>query len=150
RRRGRRSSRTRSPGRCGWGRSPGYVSLSLRSVHNTYAPGQTPTFELTAKNSSGTDCKVDLGPKSAVLTISKADGSTDYWSSDDCPKTAGNLLYRVPAGSAITYTVRWDRKPSAPQCATPPAGSAGAGTYLVEAKVPGYGKLQTSFVLSAD
>ncbi|WP_030177425.1 hypothetical protein [Streptomyces sp. NRRL S-813] len=128
----------------------GAVSLSLRSVHNTYAPGQTPTFELTAKNSSGTDCKVDLGPKSAVLTISKADGSTDYWSSDDCPKTAGNLLYRVPAGSAITYTVRWDRKPSAPQCATPPAGSAGAGTYLVEAKVPGYGKLQTSFVLSAD
>ncbi|MER6980357.1 hypothetical protein ABT317_26150 [Streptomyces carpinensis] len=126
------------------------VSLSLRSVHNTYGPGQTPTFELTAKNSSGTDCKVDLGPKAAVVTISKADSNTDYWSSDDCPKTAGSLLYRVPAGSGITYTVRWDRKPSAPQCATPPAGSAGAGTYLVEAKVPGYGKLQTSFVLSAD
>jgi hypothetical protein len=128
----------------------GAVTLTLRSVHNSYAPGQTPTFELAAKNTSGSDCKVGLGPKTAVVTISQATGSDSYWSSDDCPKTAGTLLYRVPAGSSITYTVRWDRKPSAPRCATPPAGSAGAGTYLVQAKVPGHGKLQTSFVLSAD
>ncbi|MFB7599258.1 hypothetical protein [Streptomyces sp. NPDC056160] len=131
--------------------TPTAVRLSLRSVRNTYAPGETPAFELAAKNSSGTDCKVDLGPKSAVVTVSQADSSGSYWSSADCPKTAGSLLYRVPAGSGITSTVRWDRKPSAPRCATPPAGSAGLGkTYLVEAKVPGYGKLQTSFVLSAD
>ncbi|MET8246780.1 hypothetical protein ABZV31_21570 [Streptomyces sp. NPDC005202] len=126
------------------------VKLTLRSVHNSYGPGRTPTFELTAKNSSGSDCKVDLGPKAAVVTITQAGSSDDYWSSADCPRTAGSLLYRVPAGSSIKYTVEWDRKPSAPQCATPPAGSAGAGTYLVEAKVPGFAKLQTSFVLSAD
>ncbi|MFI1289289.1 hypothetical protein ACH4VM_12470 [Streptomyces sp. NPDC020792] len=126
------------------------VKLTLRSVHNSYGPGQTPVFELTAANSSGSDCKVDLGPKSAVVTISQAASSSAYWSSADCPTTAGSRLYRVPAGSAITYTVRWDRKPSAPQCATPPAGSAGAGTYLVEAKTPGYAKQRTSFVLSED
>ncbi|MFI9605179.1 hypothetical protein ACIHCX_36115 [Streptomyces sp. NPDC052043] len=128
----------------------GAVKLTLRSVHNSYGPGQTPEFELTAVNSSGGDCKVDLGPKSAVVTISQAESSAAYWSSADCPGTAGSRLYRVPAGSDITYTVRWDRKPSAPQCATPPAGSARAGTYLVEAKVPGYAKLRTSFVLSED
>jgi hypothetical protein len=128
----------------------GAITLTLRSVHNSYAPGQQPTFELAAKNTSSSDCKVDLGPSTAVVTISQAAGSDSYWSSADCPKTAGTLLYRVPAGSSITYTVRWDRKPSAPRCATPPAGSAGAGTYLVQAKVPGHGKLQTSFVLSAD
>ncbi|WP_172632893.1 hypothetical protein [Streptomyces sp. 6-11-2] len=126
------------------------VKLTLRSVRNSYGPGQTPVFELTAANSSGSDCKVDLGPKSAVVTISQAESSSAYWSSADCPTTAGSRLYRVPAGSAITYTVRWDRKPSAPQCATPPAGSAGAGTYLVEAKAPGYAKQRTSFVLSED
>ncbi|MFB7737326.1 hypothetical protein ACFC08_23670 [Streptomyces sp. NPDC056112] len=126
------------------------VKLTLRSVHNSYGPGQTPVFELIATNSSGSDCKVDLGPKSAVVTISQAESSSAYWSSADCPTTAGSRLYRVPAGSAITYTVRWDRKPSAPQCATPPAGSAGAGTYLVEAKAPGYAKQRTSFVLSED
>ncbi|GHF76688.1 hypothetical protein [Streptomyces griseosporeus] len=130
--------------------TPGAVSLSLNSVRNTYAPDQTPTFRLVAKNSSGSDCKVDLGPRSAVVTITQAGGDDPYWSSSDCPKGAGRLLYRVPAKSSITYLVKWDRKPSAPECGTPPAGSAKPGTYLVEAKAPGYAKTQTSFVLAAD
>lgn len=126
------------------------VTLTLRSVHNTYSPDQTPTFQLVAKNSSANDCKIDLGPKSAVLTITQAGSDDDYWSSADCPRLSGSLLYRVPAGSSTTYTVAWDRKASAPECATPSAGAAGAGTYLVEAKAPGFEKAQTSFVLSAD
>ncbi|MEH0576679.1 MULTISPECIES: hypothetical protein [Streptomyces] len=128
----------------------GVVTLSLRSVQNVYSPDRTPTFQLIAKNSSGSDCKVDLGPKTAVLTITKAGADDDYWSSADCPKASGSLLYRVPAGDSFTYTLKWDRKPSAPECATPPAGTAGAGTYLVEAKAPGFAKAQTSFVLKAD
>ncbi|PKW08495.1 hypothetical protein SAMN05428944_4394 [Streptomyces sp. 1222.5] len=130
--------------------SAGSLVLSLRSLHNSYSPDQTPTFELTAKNSASEDCKVDLGPKNAVLTITPADGDDAYWSSDDCPKGAGSLLFRVTAGKSITYTVTWDRKPSAAHCATPPAGSAKAGTYLLEAKAPGLTKTQASFVLSAD
>ncbi|MFD5158125.1 hypothetical protein ACFWMJ_08635 [Streptomyces hawaiiensis] len=126
------------------------VKFSLRSRHNSYDPEQTPTFLLTARNVSGSDCKIDLGPKNAVFTIAPASSDDDYWSSEDCPKAAAHQLYRVAAGSGITYTVKWDRKPSAPECATPPAGSAGAGTYLVEAKAPGFAKVQTSFVLSAD
>ncbi|MBX9363774.1 hypothetical protein [Streptomyces sp. WAC04114] len=126
------------------------VKFSLRSRHNTYDPEQTPTFLLTARNVSGSDCKIDLGPKNAVFTIAPASSDDDYWSSKDCPKTAAHQLYRVAAGSGITYTLKWDRKPSAPECATPPAGSAGSGTYLVEAKAPGFAKVQTSFVLSAD
>ncbi|WP_078902710.1 MULTISPECIES: hypothetical protein [Streptomyces] len=128
----------------------GAVRLSVRSLHNAYDPGQTPTLLLTATNTSAGDCKVDLGPKNAVLTITQADADDPYWSSADCPRTAGNLVYRAPAKSSITYTVKWDRKPSAPQCATPPAGSAGAGTYLVEVKAPGYATAQTSFVLEND
>ncbi|CCK28397.1 hypothetical protein BN159_4018 [Streptomyces davaonensis JCM 4913] len=126
------------------------VKLTVRSARNTYDPGETPTLELTATNSSGGDCKVDLGPKNAVLTITQADSDEDYWSSEHCPKTAGNLIFRVAADSSVTYTVKWDRKPSAPECATPPAGSAGAGTYLVEATTPGFAKAQTSFVLEKD
>ncbi|MER5213317.1 hypothetical protein ABT063_22745 [Streptomyces sp. NPDC002838] len=126
------------------------VQLTVGSLHNRYSPGQTPTLELTAKNSSANDCKVDLGPKNAVLTITRAGADDDYWSSADCPKVSDSLVFRVPAGSSITYSVPWDRKPSAPQCATPPAGSAGAGTYLVEAKTPGFGTAQASFVLDSD
>lgn len=126
------------------------VKLTVRSQRNAYAPGQPPTLLLTATNSSGSDCKVDLGPKNAVLTITPADSDDTYWSSADCPATAGNLVYRAPAGSSITYTVKWDRKPSAPHCATPSPGSAGAGTYLVEVKAPGYATVQASFVLEND
>ncbi|KOV68469.1 hypothetical protein ADK64_07995 [Streptomyces sp. MMG1121] len=126
------------------------VALSLKSLHNSYSPDQTPAFELTAKNSSSADCKIDLGPKNAVLTITSSAASTAYWSSADCPKGAAALEFRVPAGQSITYTVKWDRKPSAPQCATPTAGSAKPDTYLLEAKTPGFGTVQTSFVLSAD
>ncbi|MFF0889771.1 hypothetical protein [Streptomyces sp. NPDC003456] len=130
--------------------TPGAVKLSLRSRHNTYDPEQTPTFLLTARNVSDDDCKIDLGPKSAVFTISQADSDDDYWSSKDCPKSAARQVFRVPSDDGITYTVKWDRKPSAAECATPPAGSAKPGTYLVEAKAPGFAKVQTSFVLSAD
>ncbi|WP_416981618.1 hypothetical protein [Streptomyces sp. T028] len=126
------------------------VKLSLRSVRNSYSPDETPTFRLIATNSSGSDCKVDLGPKTAVLTITQAGGDDDYWSSADCPKVSGSLLYRVPAGESFTYTLTWDRKPSAAECATPPAGVAGTGTYLVEARAPGFATAQTSFVLAAD
>ncbi|QTE00072.1 hypothetical protein S1361_22230 [Streptomyces cyanogenus] len=128
----------------------GAVTLGLRSVHNSYSPDQTPTFELSAKNSSSADCKVDLGPKKAVLTITPADGDDTFWSSADCPEGPGSLVFRVPAGKSITYTVKWDRTPSAAHCATPSGGSAKPGTYLLEAKAPGFGKAQASFVLSAD
>lgn len=130
--------------------TPNYVKLTLKSVHNAYAPDERPTIQLIAKNTSGSDCKVDLGPKNTVLTITQAGSDDDIWASDDCPKGAAGALYRVPAHSQVTYTVKWDRTPGAPKCATPPAGSAPAGTYLVEAKAPGLSKAQTSFVLSKD
>nr|WP_205616202.1 hypothetical protein [Streptomyces harenosi] len=126
------------------------VKWSVRSVRNTYEPGQTPAFDLTVRNTSGTDCKVDLGPKRAVLTITQASADEPFWSSADCPKNAASLLFRVPAEGGITYTVKWDRKPSAPECGTPASGSARAGTYLVEAKAPGFTKVRTSFVLEKD
>ncbi|MDQ0933111.1 hypothetical protein [Streptomyces turgidiscabies] len=128
----------------------GVVQLSLRSVQNTYAPDETPTFQLVAKNPSANDCKIDLGPKAAVVTITQTSSHDAIWSSDDCPKDTAGLLFRVSAGDSITYTFEWDRKASAPECATPKAGSATADTYLVEAQAQGFPKAQTSFVLDKD
>ncbi|GGX37197.1 hypothetical protein GCM10010297_68040 [Streptomyces malachitofuscus] len=126
------------------------VKFSLRSARNAYDPGQTPTFLLTAHNTSGSDCKIDFGPEKTVLTVAQASEDDTYWASDDCPKGARSLVFRVPAEDSITYTVKWDRKASAPECATPKAGTAKPGTYLVEAKAPGFEKARTSFVLKAD
>lgn len=129
--------------------TPSAVKLSLRSLRNTYEPGRTPTFVLAARNISGSDCKMDLGPENTVLTITPASADDSFWASDDCAKNEDSRLYRVPSDSGVTYTVKWDRRPSAPECATPAAGSAKPGTYLVEAKAPGFAKVQTSFVLES-
>ncbi|MET7858905.1 hypothetical protein ABZS81_17130 [Streptomyces sp. NPDC005318] len=126
------------------------LQLTLRTDLN-YGPGEKPKFELVAKNTSSLSCKADLGPKSAVLTITEAGGDDDeVWSSKDCPRNAGRVLLKVPAGETVVHTVEWDRRKSSPNCATLPAGNAGPGTYLVEAKAPGEPVQRASFVLAKD
>lgn len=118
----------------------GAVKVTVRSLRNAYEPGQTPAVLLTATNSSSYDCKVDLGPKNAVVTLTQAGSEDDFWSSADCPKVSGSLKFRVPTGESITYTVKWDRKASAPQCATPPAGPPRRGRIWWRRRRPGSGR----------
>ncbi|MET9430506.1 MULTISPECIES: hypothetical protein [unclassified Streptomyces] len=130
--------------------APGTLRVTLRSTKVSYAPGEKPRFELVARNTSGTTCKADFGPRTAVLTIKNSEADT-VWSSKDCPRGAAPLMLRVPAGGSVTHTVEWDRRLSAPQCATPSgARAAGAGTYLLEAAVPGAKVLPASFTLAKD
>ncbi|MFF8291226.1 hypothetical protein ACF068_18635 [Streptomyces sp. NPDC016309] len=129
--------------------APGTLQLTLRSAKVSYAPGEKPRFQLVARNTSATTCKADLGPGTAVLSI-KDDEADQVWSSKDCPRGSGTLLLRVPAGGSVTHTLEWDRRPSAPRCATPPAAPAGPGTYLVEATVPGAKVMPASFTLTKD
>ncbi|MEU6113567.1 hypothetical protein ABZ840_03195 [Streptomyces sp. NPDC047117] len=126
------------------------VELKLHSVKNSYGPDTRPKFEVTVKNTSDSDCKVDLGRKSAVLTISHTDSDDHLYASDDCPPSTGAAPLKIPAGATITRTVEWDRKPTAPQCATPAGKSAKAGTYLAEIAVKGLASDSTSFVLAKD
>ncbi|WJV47025.1 hypothetical protein [Streptomyces flavofungini] len=130
--------------------TPGAVKLKLRSVRNSYAPGQKPKLELTAVNSGGKACKVDLGGKGTVVTITLAGADDAMWSSNDCPGASASLLFKVPANGHVTHSLEWDRKASAPQCATPPADGAKPGTYLVEARAAGLGGDRASFVLTKD
>ncbi|WP_327190198.1 hypothetical protein [Streptomyces xinghaiensis] len=128
----------------------GDVELRIRTVENRYEPGEKPEFELTAESTSNRSCEVDFGEKTAVLTITPADEDDPLWASDDCLKESREIRLRVPAGGEATYTVEWDRRPSAPKCATPGAGSAKAGTYLIEAEAKGIDKAEVSFVLTKD
>ncbi|WP_179500348.1 hypothetical protein [Streptomyces sp. WZ.A104] len=130
---------------------PGAVQLSLRTKVS-YGPDDKPKFELIAKNTSSATCKTDLGPKNVVLTVTEAGGDDNdrIWSSKDCPAAPGPLFLKVPAGETVVHTVDWNRTRSAPDCATPPPGKAGPGTYLLEAKPEGGPVQRASFVLSKD
>ncbi|MEV6329739.1 hypothetical protein [Streptomyces sp. NPDC051909] len=126
----------------------GALQLSFRSARLAYGPGEKPRFLLTVKNTSAADCKTDLGPKSAVLTVRDTKGV--LWSSKDCPAAAAPLFLKVPARATITHTVEWDRGRSAPQCASAPAGEAAPGNYLAEAAVPGLKVSPVAFRLDKD
>jgi hypothetical protein len=124
------------------------VTLTLHSLANSYDPGAKPKFSLVATNASGTACKLDFGSTAAVFTITDV-SDNHVWASGDCPSSRSAYLLQVPANGKATYAVEWNRKTSSPQCATPKGQAAAAGTYLVEAKLPGFPAEQTSFVLSA-
>ncbi|MFF2729338.1 hypothetical protein ACFVS9_15740 [Streptomyces sp. NPDC058008] len=129
--------------------TPAVLQLSLRTALS-YGPDDEPEFRLSARNTSAADCKADFGPKSAVFTITEAgEDDAQVWSSKDCP-TNGSLFLRVPAGATVVHTVEWDRKGSAPACATPPVRTAAPGTYLLEARVAGENVQRASFVLAKD
>jgi hypothetical protein len=133
----------------------GDVELTVRSVKdakvkNTYEPDEKPTFEITVKNSSNSSCAVDFGRAAASLTITDADNK-HVWASNDCPAGSATALIEVPASGETKRTVEWDRERTAAHCATPGGGkAAGAGTYLVEAKLDGLGAAKVSFVLAKE
>ncbi|MFG2114259.1 hypothetical protein ACGFRB_16765 [Streptomyces sp. NPDC048718] len=128
---------------------PGSLQLTLGRDKNAYAPGEKPRFKLLVKNTGGADCKADLGPKNAVLTVRDTTGV--LWSSKDCPSVATPLYFKVPAHSTITHTVEWDRHRSTPKCATAEKrGEVAPGTYLVEAAVPDAKVTPVSFQLTKD
>ncbi|MFE3553734.1 hypothetical protein ACFXKW_02530 [Streptomyces sp. NPDC059193] len=131
--------------------APTALQWEVKSVKNEYEANEKPRLELVARNIAGTTCKVDLGPKQAVLTILQATSGKAVWSSADCPTGPGSAFYRLPAQGETKQSLEWDRKFSAAdQCQAPPAGAAGPDTYVVEVKSPGMPVARTSFVLKQD
>ncbi|MFD3875092.1 hypothetical protein [Streptomyces sp. NPDC058623] len=129
----------------------GVLRWEVKSVKNEYEPNEKPRLELFVRNTSGSTCKVGLGPKQAVLTVTQSTGAKVVWSSGDCPTGAAEVFFRVPAQGETKQSLEWDRTFSAAdQCQTPPPGTAAPGTYAVEVKAPGMPVAQASFVLKQD
>ena len=118
---------------------PSRVTVTVRSIRNSYEPGEKPRFRVVVSNSGSTGCKVDFGQDATVITITEASSDQRFWSSGDCPRSRESDLILVPGHGTATRAFTWNLKASAPGCATPRGGpaKAGPGTYLVEAKVPG-------------
>ncbi|WP_419996770.1 hypothetical protein [Streptomyces boninensis] len=111
------------------------ASIEIRSVKETYKAGETPKFELVAKNDAGSACKLAFGPEDAVITIEKS--GDRFWSSKDCPWTQNPILLQVPADGQTSRNIEWDRSPSEPKCADPDAGKAKSGTFTAKVKAAG-------------
>jgi hypothetical protein len=122
------------------------VTVTLRSVHKVYEPGEKPEFELTVKNKRGTACKIDLGREESVVTVKSASGKK-IWASDDCVRDEKPALYQLPASGTTTHTFVWAREPSVANCGTPASDSVKPGDYEIEVDVKGLKELDASFEL---
>ncbi|MEV7596615.1 hypothetical protein AB0O91_04425 [Kitasatospora sp. NPDC089797] len=118
--------------------SSSQVALELAGTQNSYQPKDKPKLSLTVKNSSGANCRVDLGRTASVITVSSGGNNDRVWSSGDCPPDKGNIWVQIPANGSQTETFTWDRSRSKPQCATTADQTAPAnGTYVVLAELTG-------------
>ncbi|MFJ6617129.1 hypothetical protein ACIQOW_06025 [Kitasatospora sp. NPDC091335] len=112
------------------------VALELAGTQNSYQPKDKPRLALTVKNSSGTNCRVDLGRTASVITVSGSSNDR-VWSSGDCPADKGSIWVQLGANGSQTETFTWDRSRSKPQCATADQTPPASGTYVVLAELTG-------------
>lgn len=114
----------------------GQLALELAGSQNSYQPKDKPRLALTVRNTSGSNCRVDLGRTAATITVTSSTGER-IWSSGDCPTDRQAGWVQITAGSGLTDTFNWDRSRSKPQCASTDGSTAQPGNYLVQADVTG-------------
>jgi len=123
------------------------LHVTLSASAQTYAASQTPSFTLTATNTSKTACTLTMGDASRQLVITS--GTDRVWSSADCPATAPakTPLLLLGAGQKSDATIAWNRTRSAEGC---PAGLATprSGTYKAAASLLGAKNEAVAFTLN--
>ncbi len=136
------------------------VEISVESDEPEYPPGVRPALLVTVENTSGTDCRIDLGHEAVTISLSFTGGEDEeqVWTSQECPAGPASAVKAVARGASVTHTVTWDRRYSAGDS----GGCAGAkerpeapvGTYLMDVAVDLGGnvtqKAQSAFRLNAD
>ncbi|MEU9130154.1 hypothetical protein AB0D08_18945 [Kitasatospora sp. NPDC048540] len=112
------------------------ITLELASAQPSYQPKDKPRVTLTVRNTSGPNCRVDLGRAASTITVTASSGER-FWSSGDCPTDRQSTWVQVSSGSGLTETFSWDRSRSKPQCASTDGGAATPDTYRVQADLTG-------------
>ncbi|SFD56331.1 hypothetical protein SAMN05421773_11942 [Streptomyces aidingensis] len=139
------------------------VRISVRSDEPEYPPQSRPELLVTAENTSGTDCRIDLGHRAVTIELAFTGGDDEeqVWTSQECPAGPASVVRAVARGSSVTHSVIWDRRYSAAadegsgDCrSTKERPPAPAGTYLMDVAVDlggdATGTAQSVFTLSED
>ncbi|GAA2231755.1 MULTISPECIES: hypothetical protein [Kitasatospora] len=116
--------------------SASQVTLELAGTQNSFESKDKPRLALTVRNTSGSNCRVDLGRTASAIAVTSA-ANERIWSSADCPTDKQATWVEISAGNGLTETFTWDRSRSKPQCATPDGSTAQPGNYLVQATLTG-------------
>ncbi len=123
------------------------VTLTMAANPGTFAGSALPVFDVAIKQTGSSPCRLDTAAADTEILITS--GSDRIFSSLDCPAdatiNARQFLLQPDANEA--FQVTWNRKRSAPECATVSADPR-PGTYHAILTVQGIEGNDTTFVLS--
>ena len=107
---------------------------------------QRTTFDLSLINGSGRTCYLRVTGDNFVLTIYS--GRDRIWSSNDCGTVVPKLSRKLGREQALTWSMRWNGRRSAPACQTR-SETPRAGTYWASAQFDNAKPVRLRMVLHA-
>ncbi|WP_341955391.1 hypothetical protein [Microbacterium sp. LWH13-1.2] len=137
--------------------TPGIVACEAQDVEvaavtdaDTYQAGVLPQLSISLTNRGATDCTIDVGSTTQVLTVSS--GSDVWWRSTDCQENPSSMIATLAAGATVTskVPVTWDRtRSSVETCAQENRARApgGGASYHVAVEIGGFKGATTKQIL---
>jgi hypothetical protein len=108
------------------------LALRVAPGAATYRLGELPVVRYSMTNHSARTCRRDLGP--ALQEALVYDHSTRLWSSNDCWPGVEHRVVVLRPGRPETFSMRWSRTSSLPECAGI-RRVVPAGTYTLVGRV---------------
>jgi hypothetical protein len=112
----------------------------------SYTVGDRPILGMTVTNTGSATCVKDLSGPLQVFTVHTANGKR-VWSTADCFPGTGTDIRQLPAGSSVSYHIRWSGTTSRPGC-TGQRSPVPAGSYTVTATVGSISSKPTAFTVT--
>jgi hypothetical protein len=93
------------------------VVLSVFSSQASYAPEQSPEFEVDVVSVDSQACTFDIGARHVWLQIMA--GRIHIWSSAECAEGEASMVTRLRRGVPTVVPIGWDGQMSGPGCPGP-------------------------------
>lgn len=102
------------------------ISVVATTNKISYPVGATPNLQLRISNTSSTACRRSVGSGANELIVYQ--GTTRFWSSNDCNPGGGQDTVTISAGQTYSVSFNWPAIASSVNCPANPA-TATAGAY---------------------
>lgn len=90
------------------------VEVLSSTDQNSYTADKNPVLVLTVKNTSETDCKLNVGTSQQEFLVMS--GSDRIFSTADCAENGEDVILEFKAGQEESARFTWQRERSAPGC----------------------------------
>ena len=122
------------------------VTVTATTAAPSFAAGSQPKLGMVVTNTGTVACQQDVSGTQQVYTVTAADGSR-VWSTTDCFPGEGTEVRELTPGQTVQYTIKWSGTSSAPGCAGERA-VVPAGDYTVVAQLGALSSPPTAFAIT--